>query len=183
MDYNKKFQSILKDAEENGYIFENGKFIKNSKGFIPVMEVFLQTHTTYESSGYYNIYKHTFEISESDFKKVMSYIELMNDKTIDFGEEFDDDIYDEILLKYLNEDQTCSLFESGYFDGNVFFRNDEYFKYNMESKCGDIYFQYKDGNTESEFPVGWVSFYEMMEKDFEKAEDVNLNLTKFMRDN
>lgn len=53
----------------------------------------------------------------------------------------------------------------------------------MESKCGDIYFQYKDGNTESEFPVGWVSFYEMMEKDFEKAEDVNLNLTKFMRDN
>lgn len=94
MDYNKKFQSMLKDAKENGYIFENGKFVKNSKGFIPVMEVFLQTHTTYESSGYYNIYKHTFEISESDFKKVMSYIELMNDKTIDFGEEFDEDIYD-----------------------------------------------------------------------------------------
>ena len=51
--------------------------------FTPIMEVFLQTHTTYESSKYYNIYKHTFEIEEEDFEKIMKYVELNDDKIID----------------------------------------------------------------------------------------------------
>lgn len=184
MDYNKKLEQLIKDANDNGYEYKNGKFVKNSNDWLPVMEVFLQTHTTYESSGYYNIYKHTFEIEEEDFEKIMKYVELNDDKIIDFNEEdFLENIYYEILLKYFDKDINCSLFESGYFNGNVFLRNNIYYKYDRESKCADIYFQYKDGNTESTFPVGWISFYKIMKKDFEKAEDINLYLTKFMRDN
>ena len=36
---------------------------------------------------------------------------------------------------------------------------------------------------DDDFPRGYVSFYMMERHDFEKAENVNLNLKKFMKDN
>ena len=32
--YDKKFEKMLEDAKENGYKFENGKFVKNTNDFI-----------------------------------------------------------------------------------------------------------------------------------------------------
>lgn len=182
MDYNKKFEEMLKDAEHNGYIFKDGKFIQNTDVFIPVMEVFLQTKSTYEESGYYYIYKHTFTISEDDYDKLMNYAELMHDKTLDFNNELDDNIYD-IIMKYISFDKKCDLFEDSYYDGNVFVRNETYEKYDKESQCLDLYFDYKQNNTESRFPVGYISVYKMMNTDYAKVEDVNMWLKKFMRYN
>ena len=67
MDYNRQFQKLLKEAKENGYEFKNGTFTINEEEFHPVMEVMLQWHTTYESEGWYYIYKKTFQIDEKDF--------------------------------------------------------------------------------------------------------------------
>lgn len=63
MNYNDKLKQLIKDAADHGYKYQNGEFIKNPDDFTPVMEVFLQTHSTYEPSGYYYIYKHTFVIT------------------------------------------------------------------------------------------------------------------------
>lgn len=182
MDYNKKFQSMLDDAKEHGYIFENGKFIRNKKDFIPVMEVFLQMKTTYESSGCYYIYKQTFKISEKKYELIMDYVNKMNYKTVNFEDEFDEEIYENIILKYLSTDEKCDLFELD-LNGIVSIQNNTYCKYDEESECGDLWFDYPINNTESSFPIGYISFYKMRQDDFDKMDNINVWLNKFMRDN
>ena len=54
----------------------------------------------------------------------------------------------------------------------------------QKDKYADFFFFCKDDEYQNNaFPTGYISFYKMLEKDFEKMENVNLTLHKFMRDN
>lgn len=181
--YNKKLNELIKSAEEYGYSFDGKKFVKNADSFYPVMEVFLQMHTTYEDSGHYYIYKNTFEISKDDLEKMLNYSKENNTETISFKK--DENfyaLYEKIISKYLIMDKKCYLFNCS-FDGKVSIFNDTYYKYRDEQNVADFYFQYKDNDLDSDFPIGYISFYKMSYNDFQKAENVNMELHKFMRYN
>ena len=182
MDYNRQFQKLLKEAKENGYEFKNGTFTINQEEFHPVMEVMLQWHTTYESQGWYYIYKKTFQIDEKDFETIMEYIKNNNgiEFNFDSNEEFYD-VYDAIILKYLNKDPMCDVFVASDFDGNVRLLHDTFSKYTDADQCGDI--QFTPIREQSQFPYGYISFYTMNNSDFANTQDVNLVLEKFMRYN
>lgn len=180
--YNKQFQEILKEAQNHGYEFKNGIFEKDPNGFFPVMEVFLQSHTSYEDEGRYYIYKNTFQISQDDYKRIMNYVDLMSGKIIDFDSDFPVGLYEDILVKYFDEDKKCNIFEDDIYDGDVEIEKRIYSKYSDEDACGELYFKHKENNDNS-FPTGYISFFNMMNKDFEKKEYVNMWLNKFMRDN
>lgn len=186
MNYNDKLKQLIKDAADHGYKYQNGEFIKNPDDFTPVMEVFLQTHSTYESSGYYYIYKHTFVITEEELEKMLIYAKSLN-KTIDFETELNDVLYDDIILKYLISDKNCNinldLFNEE--EGQVLIQSNTYNVYELQKdKCADFFFSCKNDEYQNNaFPTGYISFYKMLEKDFEKMENVNLTLHKFMRDN
>ena len=53
--------------------------------------------------------------------------------------------------------------------------------YTTHDECIDLFLTKE--NDDDDFPRGYISFYIMERRDFEKAENVNLNLEKFMRDN
>lgn len=180
--YNKQFQEILKEAQNYGYEFKNGIFEKDPNVFFPVMEVFLQSHTSYEDEGRYYIYKNTFQISQDDYERIMNYVDLMSGKIIDFDSDFPVGLYEDILVKYFDEDKKCNIFEDDIYDGDVEIEKRIYSKYSGEYECGELYFKHKENNDNS-FPTGYISFFNMMNKDFEKKEYVNMWLNKFMRDN
>lgn len=180
--YNKQFQEILKEAQNHGYEFKNGIFEKDPNAFFPVMEVFLQSHTSYEDEGRYYIYKNTFQISKDDYDRIMDYVDLMNGKLIDFDEDFPVELYNDILLKYFEEDKKCNIFEDDVYDGDIEIEKRIYNKYSDKDECGELYFKHKENNDNS-FPTGYISFFNMMNKDFEKKEYVNMWLNKFMRYN
>lgn len=179
--YNEQFQEILKEAQNHGYEFKNGKFERNLNGFFPVMEVFLQSHTSYEDEGRYYIYKNTFQISENDHERIMNYVELMDGKTIDFDSDFPVKLYEDVILEYLCRDKKCNIFDDMY-DGNVEIEKRIYNKYSDKDECGELYFKHKENNDNS-FPTGYISFFKMTDQDFEKKEYMNVWLNKFMREN
>ena len=187
-DYNKKLQKLQEEAARFGYKFEDGQFVKDTDGFMPVMEVFFQWHTTYEDEGIYFIYKHTFEIEEKDFEKMIEFIETHDLKEYNLEENEDCDFsetFDEIVLKYLNTDHKCFALEDG-LDGTMrLVNNHSSLRYCLgdddEDHYGDIEFQPQD--SQSMFPYGYISFYQIKNSDFQKAEDINMRIEKFMRYN
>ena len=180
--FNKRFQNILEEAQNYGYEFKNGMFEKNVDEFFPVMEVFLQYNTSYEDEGHYYIYKNIFQISQDDYKRIMDYVNLMNGKTLDFNTDFPIELYEDTIEKYLEEDIKCDIFTNNIYDGNVEIVKRMYNRYSYEDECGEIYFKRNEYN-DNGFPTGYISFFNMMNKDFEKKEYVNMWLNKFMRDN
>ena len=182
MDYNQKLNKLMEDAKAHGYKFENGKFFKDSKDFFPVMEVMFEWHTTYEDEGQYYIYKHTFEINQENYKKMIDFIQSQNLKEYNLDkEETVYDVIEEIVFKYLNTDHTCDAFGNCNYNGNITFAYDTFQKYGEKDECGDIWFV--PPFTQSTFPFGYVSFYQMRKEDFAKQENVNLILEKFMKYN
>lgn len=179
--YQEKFEKLLKEASDCGYKFNNGKFLRNDSDFIPVMEIFTQWHTTYEAEGTYYIYKNTFEIEEKDYKEIIDWIKKHsdNDYNLERNEELYD-LYENIILKYLNKDRECDCFETT-LDGNVHTAYDTFDKYSGEDECVDLWLSPKQ--EPSEFPQGYISFYKITKKDFDKTEKVNLILDKFMKYN
>lgn len=117
---------------------------------------------------------------------MLIYAKSLN-KTIDFETELNDVLYDDIILKYLISDKNCNinldLFNEE--EGQVLIQSNTYNVYELQKdKCADFFFSCKDDEYQNNaFPTGYISFYKMLEKDFEKMENVNITLHKFMRDN
>ena len=91
MNYNDELQKLIKNAELEGYKFVDGKFEKMVLEKFPVMEMFLINNSTYEATGYYDIFKKTVKISNEDFTKVLEYAKDNNYKKIHCKYDFEGD--------------------------------------------------------------------------------------------
>lgn len=81
MDYNKKLQELISEAQKDGYDFIDGdsaKF-KRKEEWLYVMEVFIFSKTCYEDSGEYHVFKDIYEIPKDIFLR-------MEDSSLGFGE-------------------------------------------------------------------------------------------------
>ena len=72
MDYNKKLQKLISEAQKDGYDFiigDSARF-KRKEEWLYVMEVFIFSKTCYEDSGKYHIFKDIYEISQDTFLRM-----------------------------------------------------------------------------------------------------------------
>lgn len=176
--YNTKFQSLIDEARKDGFKLSDNEFVKTEDEKFHVMEVFLVNNTTYEDSGRFNIYKKTVKISQEDYDKIIVHAKENDCKTIKCDYRNGDELIERIIYSNdeLNIDfSMCSI------GGNISIRYNSYRVYNDNDECVDLFFTKE--NDDDDFPRGYISFYIMERRDFEKAENVNLNLEKFMRDN
>lgn len=65
--------------------------------------------------------------------------------------------------------------------GDITIVHNSYHVYTDNDECVDLFLAKEDDN--NDFPRGYISFYMMESSDFAKAENVNMRLKKFMRDN
>ena len=84
----------------------------------------------------------------------MNYVDLMSGKIIDFDSDFPVGLYEDILVKYFDEDKKCNIFEDDIYDGDVEIEKRIYSKYSDEDECGELYFKHKENNDNS-FPTGY----------------------------
>ena len=170
--YNSKLEDLIWQAEKDGYELSGNSFKKTDDDKFPVMEVFFVNNTVYEDYGYVNIYKRTVKIPQEDYNEILNYAKNNNCKDIKL------DYYDDVIERiFYSNDQSNVDFSMGC--GNIFVRYNHYHVYTDKDECVDLLFS-KDSD-DDDFPRGYVSFYMMERHDFEKAENVNLNLEKFMK--
>lgn len=174
--YKSKLEELILQAEKDGYELSNNNFRKTDNDKFPVMEVFFINNTVYEDYGHVNIYKRTVKIPQEDYNEILDYAKNNNCKDIKFDYCNGDDVIERIF--YSNDTSNVD-FSMGC--GDRFVRHNHYHAYTDEDECVDLLFS-KDSD-DDDFPRGYVSFYMMERHDFEKAENVNLNLEKFMKDN
>lgn len=65
--------------------------------------------------------------------------------------------------------------------GDITIVHNSYHVYTDNDECVDLFLTKEDDN--NDFPRGYISFYMMESSDFAKAENINMRLKKFMRDN
>lgn len=176
--YNTKFQSLIDEARKDGFKLSDNEFVKTEDEKFPVMEVFLVNNTTYEDSGRFNIYKKTVKISHEDYEKIIAHAKENDCKTIKCDYSNGDELIERII--YSNDEPNID-FSMCNIGGNISIRYNSYHVYSDNDECVDLFFTKE--NDDDDFPRGYISFYIMERRDFEKAENVNLNLEKFMRDN
>lgn len=185
-DYNYRLKKLIKEANEHGYEFTNGIFEQTKSDRIPVMETFLVDNSTYEHTGYWAIYKKTTRISDEDYKKILKLGKKYDYKDFKINhstkyEGFYKEVIADIVCKY---DKSRIDFINGNIGGTVRVNYEEYFGYfdrDGETEYVDLWFMKEDDNCD--FPRGYISFYEMPMCDFKKAEDINLEVTKYIRYN
>lgn len=81
MDYNKKLQELISEAQKDGYYFIDGdsaKF-KRKEEWLYVMEVFIFSKTCYEDSGEYHVLKTSMRFLKTYFLEWKIHL-------LDFGE-------------------------------------------------------------------------------------------------
>lgn len=185
MDFNKELQELINKANQNGYDFKDGKFERTKELKFPVMEEFLIDNSTEESTGYWKIFKKTVRISEEDYKIIVDYAKNHNSEdircncSIDIDEEFLEKIIDNIA-KY--DESKMDITETNIGGTIRIWYDDLYYIYDDEqSECVDLWLSKE--HDDCDFPRGYISFYEMSSTDFEKADDINLNIEKFMKYN
>lgn len=176
--YKSKLEDLIRQAEKDGYELSNNNFSKTDNDKFPVMEVFFVNNTAYEDYGYFNIYKRTLKIPQEDYNEILDYAKKNNCKNIKIDCCNGDDVIERI---FYGNDESNINFSMGSTGGNIFVRYNHYHVYTDEDECVDLFFSKK--NDDDDFPRGYVSFYMMERHDFEKAENVNLNLKKFMKNN
>lgn len=177
--YNTKLQSLIEEARKDGIGLYNNRFFERiSDNKFPVMEVFFVDNTTYEEFGKYHIYKRTVKISQEDYDRIVTYAKENNYKRIRLNCSNGDDCIEEI---FYDNDESGMDFSSLNVGGDLTIVYNSYRVYTTHDECIDLFLTKE--NDDDDFPRGYISFYIMERRDFEKAENVNLNLEKFMRDN
>lgn len=183
-DYNYRLKKLIKEANEGGYELVNGEFEQTKLDRIPVMETFLIDNSVYEQTGYWTIYKKTIRISDEDYKKILKLGEKYDfkDFKIDCSTKYEGFYKEVIVDTVLKYDKSNIDFTSGNRGGTVRVNYEEYFEYfdrDGETEYVDLWFLKEDDDCD--FPRGYISFYEMPMCDFKKAEDINLEVTKYIR--
>lgn len=178
MNYNEKFEKLIKDAKKDGYTFLNGEFHPVDKK-IPVIEI-LYIYNYPNENHSYGIYKKTCQISKYDYEKVFTYAKENNYKEItmssrcsnnkDFIEEMIENIiskYDDSQLEYVDTSSTGTITvqhrKVGYHE------NEQYIVNLIFNK------EYDEDN----FPKGIISFYYMKAKDLKNVDNIDLYLKSF----
>lgn len=184
MNYNDKLKELINQAEKDGYIFFHGKFEKIKSNKFPVIEIFFINNSICEATGYYDIYKKTVKITDEDFERIITYAKQNNDEAFccncTIEESSMNEIIEDIIYKY---DQSNFNYLNANIGGSIIveYRDDYAIYSDYEDECVNFWFTKQD--EDDDFPRGYISFYEMTKRDFEKADDVDLHLNKFMRDN
>lgn len=180
-----QLQELINEARKEGYELINGRFEKveeTEEEMFPVMEMFFFNNSVYEDFGKYNIFKKTVKIDEEDFEKMISFAKENNCTDFECNYEVEDEFIDEIIDRVINKyDKSSIEFMDVNIGGTITVQLNEYRKYTTEDKCVDLWFTKENDN--DDFPRGYISFYLMESSDFEKAENIDLRLEKFMRDN
>lgn len=179
MDFNKELELLKYKAEQYGYDFKDGEFVKTNSGWISVMEVFMISQTICEESGRYYIFKHTYIISELDYDKITDIMIENDDKLITVDDVIFEEI-DNIVYKYTGDEFPIDYIGT-YDKGQIRLAYDKYRVYKESDECCDIWLS--GTRDESDFPNGFISFYKMQAADYSCVDNVNLKLKKFMRDN
>lgn len=133
IDYNKKFNNILEQAQKDGYEFVNGKFVEVGQNMFPVMEMFLYDASVYEATGHYHIFKRTYKITETDYNKVVSYCKKNDGKKVHMyydcnDREFLDNVEDIIGLYDCFENCSCIDYYDRNTGGTIEIRYNNYHK-------------------------------------------------------
>ena len=183
MDYNNEFNNLIENAKGNGFEFKDDKFIQTQEqgSFVPVMEIYFMNNSTYESFGYYHIFKKTYMIDNIEFNNVFEYAKRNDYKTVKWNGCCDDDIFDSVLQTIKRYDESNIDYINVNIGGSIDIQVNEYSKYTGDDEVVDIHFS-KD-NDHHDFPRGFVSFYMMGYNDFINSEEIDFRLEKFMRDN
>jgi hypothetical protein len=151
MDYNIELQKLIEEANTHGYEFINGEFINNQK-FIPVMEVFFMNNSTYESSGYYTVFKKTYVIRNEELEQVFNYAENHKYTTIKWDCGCEDKIYEEVLEILLKYDESKIDYIDVSVGGKIDIQFEKYMKYSNSDKVAYFYFTKDEDN--DDFPRG-----------------------------
>ena len=191
--FDKKLNELIKEAYKSGYKLKDGKFELSTPDKFPVMEVFLFSQSTYEDYGHFNVFKETVRISNEEYQRVLNYAEENSGQDITDKNEEEDfaqgffEILDDVVNKNVKL-YTISDFYLSHKDSIRIWSDEDYpFEYRGDSegetKYADFYFRRDDDD--SNFPQGYISFYEILASDFEKVkeQDINLDLTKFVKIN
>ena len=185
MDFNKVLQELIDKANKSGYDFKDGKFEKAKQDKFPVMEEFLIDNSVYEETGYWKIFKKTIRISDEDYKLIKEYA-IENDNKefkVHFVEDIDDEFYEIVIETIYEYDESEIDFINTSRGGTIqVCYDDSFYDCDEEEKeCVDFWFSKEDDDCQ--FPRGYVSFYEMTSKDFEKADKIDIDVEKFMHHN
>lgn len=179
--YDKELQDLIELAKKDRLVFTNGKFEYEEYVF-PVMEALYINNSTDEDTGYYQIYKKTVKVSKADYKKVFEFAKAHNYKEFKVNcSDLDDDFEEEMLPIMSKYDQ----FKYDYVDtsrgGTITVQCNTYGYGEDEQEAVDLWFDKEYDN--DDFPRGFISFYMMKESEFNKAENVDMLLTKHLRFN
>lgn len=180
MDYNKKLQELISEAQKDGYDFIDGdsaKF-KRKEEWLYVMEVFIFSKTCYEDSGEYHVFKDIYEIPKDIFLRMEDSSPRL------WGKEekgLCGEIFELFVRRILREIPGFTVYDWYGNEGVTSFHHIQYEKYSDCDDCYEVYFT-KNGK-ESTYPDGYISFYKMERNDYiaEKEKSINITLEKFMR--
>ena len=194
-DFNRELNKLIEKAASKGYALKDGKFEITTQEKVPVMETFFIYNTTYESTGYWYIYKETVKISDEDYKKILEcgkkyqYTHDYNHKfKLNYDcehEGFYKDVIENIVLKY--DKSKIGFTDTNNHDGTVhiWYSEDDVYEFYDEdegfTEYVDLWFLKEDEN--DDFPRGYISFYEMPLCDFVNAEHIDMCVKKYIRDN
>lgn len=165
MDYQDRLKELIKEAEANGYLFENGRFekVKRDEKFINCLNIHFISAGEGEDAGRYQIFSKSYLLSEKDMKAFMDVAKEIN-KSKQFEDIFDamecrEDINTD-FLQFVPED-----YFSDYSDNWI------YINENMKKDEADDYFsinsKYLSGSLE-------VSLSHIPLEDFNKLQTVNV---------
>ena len=188
-DYNKKLNELMEEAKSNGYTFGTDfKFHKDPE-YIYVIEIFWIWNSTYEEAGMYHIYKHTFKITDEEYRQAINFGKKRHNQSIHYRFDLDDEgLVDDLLAI----DDIIAKYDTSYIDfldtstgGDIciYYQNDYYNKYTerRDAECVDLLFSKKDDNFD--FPRGYVSFYRIEAHDYTNSQSIDLHVNKFLKDN
>lgn len=180
MDYNKKLQKLISEAQKDGYDFIDGDSarFKRKEEWLYVMEVFTFSKTCYEDSGKYHIFKDIYEIPKDIFLRMEDSSPRL------WGKEekgLCGEIFELFVRRILREIPGFTVYDWYGNEGVTSFHHIQYEKYSDCDDCYEVYFT-KNGK-ESTYPDGYISFYKMERNDYiaEKEKSINITLEKFMR--
>lgn len=178
--YSKELQELIANAEKDGFIFSDGTFDENESVF-PVMEALYINNSTDEDTGYYQIYKKTVKISKEDYDTIFEFAKTHNYKEFKVNCSDVEDSFENILCLISKYDQFKFDYVNTNRGGTITVQYTIYGYGDDKQYAVDLWFdkQFDD----DDFPRGFISFYLMKENDFKKAENVDMLLKKYLRNN
>lgn len=191
--FNTELSSLIKQAKENGYELKDNQFVKVEveNGKVPVIEILFINNSTIEEAGECRLYHRTAVIEKDEYDSIAKYglhnnyhAFYCNTALCDIREpeEYEDEMIDLIYDIFYKYDKSGLDYQYPNKDKKITVEySTDYNVYSDADTCIDFWFSKMDSN--SNFPIGSISFYYMEMNDFERRKntDVDIKIKKFMR--